>query len=1214
MMATAARPVWAAAGSAHETQKDERSMVPDPLPQLPELPDSKAAQKAAHDNQRRPRPRWLKVVILAARSLTVLVLGLTALFLCLLLAVQLNADRLTSNALERLTRESGIDISFRDAGIHLLPLPGLILEDVEIHPREGLVFKARALIAAPNLFSLIRAKFEPEFVIVDEPTLYGTLDTGFGALAGALAAGVPGQEAGAEPLSLNDILPLHCRVHVHDGQLQLVDRDGACIRLTGLETRLTCANPPLHAFDRVGGEVRISSLDVRTRDFAAALRDVAFSGRCSPHDPAGTLEAGLSGRGAMTPMGLAASVSLRVDANGGTPKASWRTSGSFALDGAVIPWALDGSAEGGGSAAHKVWADVVPGDIPASQSFALTIDRFNLGDDRLHLDGLLRADPRNPAVYGRLAINRVSLTRWLDFARGLSPGLQIALDDIRDGHIDFAVDRKGLSCPRVRARAAGSVFAGEGGVEAWAKPVVFLDMTSAFVDLGRAIPEAVGVIRDKPDYGHKCLTAMTMADIFPRAAGQSEASASPPAEPKQADVRPAAPAQAQQPDKTRTQGAAAAAKRSESAAEQERWLGYDIRLKAERIHYGYIDLTNGGVVITPGVNSRGESSARIAMQSGLYDGQVWGDAWFSGETETEYEFAVNTKDVNLSGLHKAMSFILVNRGTGRCQVRVRSKGSEINRFLSNLQGTINLSVVRAAMEDDRYFSPFRSDITLSLASAAFRNSALGLNGRWQVDYRASDWAADGSLQGQIWFGGEGDRAGIRFDNMDADVKGRDMEHLLSFCKGQSIPVSLKGKAFCDSSRLQFGAKQARLEAPGISARGDILVRKEGRLVSFTGDLASGSVNVPRLSAALIGRTPDVPALLQDLDFTDTHVAASEKGVNATRLHTRVDGTPVMGSASVSNFSATPLIEFNLHCGDINLDRHIRSTPARPAARTQPKERRQTLTAGDARTGRDKASPAPKPRAPERTWDCTWVRNWAAKGTIKADSLLVKKVRIRNLNVPLTLENGLLSLNNVTGTLYGGGLAASGTVRFDKGIDYKTRLLVLQFDLGALLRDRKTRGIFKASPDFRAELSSSMTGPGQMASHLNGTISFNSGSGSYQAADEDGSPSGRVTRFDSGRMTGTIKNGVLHMNSFSLTGEDLRLIGEGEFDLANETMDADFEADLPNLPTVPLRLHGTFDNPKTSIGGMVIFNAIGGLIKGLFSFVGDIFGGIFGIFH
>ena len=94
----------------------------------------------------------------------------------------------------------------------------------------------------------------------------------------------------------------------------------------------------------------------------------------------------------------------------------------------------------------------------------------------------------------------------------------------------------------------------------------------------------------------------------------------------------------------------------------------------------------------------------------------------------------------------------------------------------------------------------------------------------------------------------------------------------------------------------------------------------------------------------------------------------------------------------------------------------------------------------------------------------------------------------------------------------------------------------------------------------------------------------------------------------------ISGGILRTNDFALMGPELRLTGSGWIDLAKETLDMNFVADMNNLPNIPLRLHGTFEHPETDIkGGMVILNAIGGIFTGIFGFLGDMLGGIIGIF-
>ena len=122
----------------------------------------------------------------------------------------------------------------------------------------------------------------------------------------------------------------------------------------------------------------------------------------------------------------------------------------------------------------------------------------------LHLGG-----PDTFSIEGRLQLQRASLTEWLGFARNLAPGLQVALDEVTLGTLDFSVDGKGLRVPHIDVTAAGSRFLGSGGVASWAKPELLLDLKAETVNLGRAIPESVGTVPAEPRYGHGPLTPMS---------------------------------------------------------------------------------------------------------------------------------------------------------------------------------------------------------------------------------------------------------------------------------------------------------------------------------------------------------------------------------------------------------------------------------------------------------------------------------------------------------------------------------------------------------------------------------------------------------------------------------------------------------------------------------------------------------------------------------
>lgn len=623
---------------------------------------------------------------------------------------------------------------------------------------------------------------------------------------------------------------------------------------------------------------------------------------------------------------------------------------------------------------------------------------------------------------------------------------------------------------------------------------------------------------------------------------------------------------------------------------KKRLLSYDIRLGAAKIHYGYADIVEGGVIIRPGTNSKGEDSARLDMHAGLFDGKCTGYAHFSGEKETEYEFAIEVAGSSLKKLHKAMDFIPFTAGSGSCRVQVTSKGSEINRFLANLRGRVQVTGQNTVMEKAERFSPMRLACDLRLGTAAFQNSALGLSGTWDVRVNGSKgWSADIYLPGMVWFGG---RAGVRMDNLAGKLNVRNTEKLVPAFKQDNVTMDLQGKTSLDISKNSVRMSQGHYELPGAVFDGNVEATI-GRSPTLEGSFAKARVDLPRATPLIREKTVSYPKFLEHLTLASVRVKLTDHDVTLEHFATHVDGIPVRGKLALNFAKEKPHVTFNLHAGSLNLDTYI----------------------GEKKKGQAQNQAQAQAQNPQhKRWDFPALREFSAQGSLKLDSLRVKKVTITNVQLPMTLANGQLDVPRVTGIIYGGEFTGKGRVSFERGVAFSSTLKVTQLDLGALLKDREIKGIFRGRTDFAATLASSMQGPGELARNLNGRLSFQTGQGSYQSVDKNLRPKGKPTVFNRAGCTGQISGGILRTNDFALMGPELRLTGSGWIDLARETLDMNFVADMNNLPNIPLRLHGTFEHPETDIkGGMVILNAIGGIFSGLFGFLGDMLGGIIGIF-
>lgn len=1125
----------------------------------------------------------------ALKGLCIFVLSVLVLFLGLLLAVQLNMDKITTLALQEISARTGCSIGFSGVTMRLIPLPAIRLDNVHlVLPGKGqagaeaatraLSLSARTLYFAPNFLTLLSGRFEPETIGLVEPRIVGALPIAFADLAKG--------GSGSGKTNLQDILPLHCSLAIKNAHATLWDKAGNLLRAEGFSADITLTNLPMaNPLNGLDGTVELASASLQTREFAAAAADVRIFGKAGLADPLHDMSLEVQARTAISPLslGLATHVQLEGSRHGIGGKGVIR--GNFTFDGVVIPYEFAGSVEPGSS--PNKYAALLQNEPPAAEKglpLHVALDTFALGDTVLNLDALLF--PKNLAVAGRLGIERVSLTRWLTFARHLSPGLQISLDRITNGFIDFYIDTRHLRAPNIKACAAGATFTGHGGIADWKDIVIFLDMKSDFVDLGQAIPESVGRMKEPPKYAHRPLTEMSGADIFARA--------------KDTDTRASRAGETlaqekdghKQKDQNRNQNkdqqkaGLAEGAQPKGVPAKKRLLSYDIRLGATKIHYGYADIVEGGVIIRPGTNSKGEDSARLDMRAGLFDGKCTGYAHFSGEKETEYEFAIEVAGSSLKKLHKAMDFIPFTAGSGSCRVQVTSKGSEINRFLANLRGRVQVTGQNTVMEKAERFSPMRLACDLRLGSAAFQNSALGLNGTWDVRVNGSKgWSADIYLPGMVWFGG---RSGVRMDNLAGKLNVRNTEKLVPAFKQDNVTMDLQGKTSLDISKNSVRMSQGHYELPGAVFDGNVEATI-GRSPTLEGSFVKARVDLPRATPLIREKTVSYPKFLEHLTLASVRVKLTDHDVTLEHFATHVDGIPVRGKLALNFAKEKPHVTFNLHTGSLNLDTYI----------------------GEKKKGQAQ-NQAQNPQ--HKRWDFPALREFSAQGTLKLDSLRVKKVTITNVQLPMTLANGQLDVPRVTGIIYGGEFTGKGRVSFERGVAFSSTLKVTQLDLGALLKDREIKGIFRGRTDFAATLASSMQGPGELARNLNGRLSFQTGQGSYQSVDKNLRPKGKPTVFNRAGCTGQISGGILRTNDFALMGPELRLTGSGWIDLARETLDMNFVADMNNLPNIPLRLHGTFEHPETDIkGGMVILNAIGGIFTGIFGFLGDMLGGIIGIF-
>ena len=85
------------------------------------------------------------------------------------------------------------------------------------------------------------------------------------------------------------------------------------------------------------------------------------------------------------------------------------------------------------------------------------------------------------------------------------------------------------------------------------------------------------------------------------------------------------------------------------------------------------------------------------------------------------------------------------------------------------------------------------------------------------------------------------------------------------------------------------------------------------------------------------------------------------------------------------------------------------------------------------------------------------------------------------------------------------------------------------------------------------------------------------------------------------------------DTYKLTNKSI--YRNGWIDFNNETLDCNFTVNMKNFPDFPLRLYGSLENSKTSIGaGTLLLNTIGGITQGFIDVLGSVVEGTWRLFR
>ncbi|MGD9000624.1 MAG: AsmA family protein [Granulosicoccaceae bacterium] len=369
--------------------------------------------------------------------------------------------------------------------------------------------------------------------------------------------------------------------------------------------------------------------------------------------------------------------------------------------------------------------------------------------------------------------------------------------------------------------------------------------------------------------------------------------------------------------------------------------------------------------------------------------------------------------------------------------------------------------------------------------------------------------------------------------------------------GGKLDAALAADAAANLIEQTAGLKNLEVSAYSLVASGEVNASNIYKVPEYTGKLKVSEFS-PRTLMTLMGievpKTAD-PAVLGKASL-QASLSGSEDRLNLKALTAKLDDTTLTGSVAVTNFER-PSSRFDLDIDHIDLDRY-RSPAAADSGQPQA------------------ATPAAAASAAAPLLPVDLLRSLNLAGKARIGTLRIAKIDVTDIQLQANAKSGDVRLAPMTAKL------SEGTYEGDIHIDVRGREPVIA--VNERMQGVQVAPLIKASTDYDAlqgkgNLNARLTTRGnteaEVRRNLNGNIAFNLGDGLIKGVNIDhliraayATTKGRLppgdqgvkdTVFSSLQATARVSNGVVQNRDLMIHTDNLRINGEGDIDLANESM-------------------------------------------------------------
>lgn len=423
------------------------------------------------------------------------------------------------------------------------------------------------------------------------------------------------------------------------------------------------------------------------------------------------------------------------------------------------------------------------------------------------------------------------------------------------------------------------------------------------------------------------------------------------------------------------------------------------------------------------------------------------------------------------------------------------------------------------------------------------------------------------LDGKLRF----DRVLKRYQLEDMKIVGEASGEPL---QGKTMNFSASGQLLVDMAANVAEWSSLKISANQLRALGELKANSLDKTPQISGGLSIAQLDLAKFLDSIGQTLPAMaPGSLSKFELV-TQLSATPTSVSFDDLKLSLDDSTFNGRIAVEDF-AKQALRIQLKADTFDADRYL---PPKSAEANGAKAARQAEVQGSEASALTASGDSPLPDAPTKSgWSTTKIipverlKTLDLNADISFGQLTLSKLPIQNAALKANSKDGVLTLENLSGSLYKGTFAASGSLNVQPVLP----VIKLQTRITSVPVEKILQSQGQTSPvTGLLTLNSNVTGSGNSQSaliqSLNGTASFALNNGVLLNANIEqqlckaistlnrktlsGAPLGKDTPFNELKGSLVFRNGVASNQDLVVRIPGLSVKGDGDIDLRVLGMD------------------------------------------------------------